>query len=192
MEDETSSLSQTISIYSGQLTNFCSKVANKLFYDNCWHSETEARQIIISDINDPEFQNKLKSQRDKIMLIYDRLAHISNGYGGTWADGLDKELLLANSPDRKRDEEETEFPNLAALSLNDIFRTDEPEEEVFPENQEILFHVEPIADPKGKITSLSTNREHLPRAQCYFIFKPMSLAVHLHWRVGMQKMPSII
>jgi len=127
------------------LTNV-TRVINKAFADGIWYNEAKARQVLLDYINNPECAKVLKPQHKKIMLIYDRLAHLSKGKG-TWADGIDKELLLAKEPEIAK-EEDLHFPQLQELILDEVFVPDSPEEQVFGEQE--TLPKEYVVDPRGQ------------------------------------------
>ncbi len=89
------------------------------------------------------------------MLIYDRLAHLSREKG-TWADGIDKELLLANEPESQ--DGDLHLPQLKEMILDEVFVPDSPEEQIF-EKQE--------ASPKGFVAD--------PRGQSYIFTRQKGL-----------------
>ncbi len=108
------------------------------------YNEAKARALVCDYINKKECSQALKQCHQKIVQIYERLAHISHKQG-TWADGIDQELLFALAPDSDEDSSEKELDNLV---LQDIFLPPSPKEQVIdalePKKAEKVF------DPKGK------------------------------------------
>jgi len=105
--------------YASELFTNITRIKNKAFNDVICYDKTKARQTLLDYINNPECTTTLKPQHKKIMLIYDHLAHLSRGKG-TWADEIDKELLLANEPESKEDED-LHFPQLKEMILDEVF-----------------------------------------------------------------------
>lgn len=114
----------------GKITTGLSRTKHKLEGGE-WHDEAKAHQLVLDYINHPECTKKLQPQHAKIMAIYDRLSHLTKD-NGTWADGLDKELLIAKEPKiqgpkRKHDV----IPELEQLIHSDVMIPPAPEEQLF-------------------------------------------------------------
>lgn len=132
--------------FGSKLFTNVTRITNKAFADGVWYDEAKARQVLLDYINNPECTKLLNPQHEKIIQIYDRLAHLSKGEG-TWADGIDKELLLEKEPEATV-EEDLHLPQLHELILDEVFVPDSPEEQVF-EKQESLPK-EYVVDPRGQ------------------------------------------
>ena len=132
-----------------------------------WYGEAHARQLVIEYINNPQCRQQLQSQHNKISAIYERLAHISHGKG-TWADGIDKELLETHeSADHKPGTNTNDklIHELEELITGDIFIPESPEEKLFDATVDKVskkskdsryksYKFEPIADFKSPTDNL--------------------------------------
>ena len=72
---------QRISVYLRRLITAICRIAYKIFKGGVWHNESEAHRILRDYMNNVEVKEKLSPQHKKIMLIYDRLAHLSREQG---------------------------------------------------------------------------------------------------------------
>ncbi len=95
-ERKNTSYSQSFLTYGSNFLKTMGRYAQYM-EGSQYYDETNARQLVIEYINNPECTQALQPQHKKIMEIYNRLAHISKGKG-SWADDIDKELLMALEP----------------------------------------------------------------------------------------------
>lgn len=129
-EDGTKlSFRQKVTNLWDQLITKIGRVVNFIFKDHVWYDEPKAHDLLSNYIKNPEYYSELKPQHEKIMQIYDRLAHISRNEGN-WADGIDKEFLH-NLMQEDHNDEEIEIPKLEEIIGDNIFIPDSPEEQIF-------------------------------------------------------------
>ncbi len=92
------------------------------------YSVEKARQLVVDYINKPDCTQKLKSQHHKIVEIYQRLTQLNRGTG-SWADGIDQELLHAHeSPASPSLSTSIPPPDLEDLITGNVILPDSPEE----------------------------------------------------------------
>ena len=92
----TSFFSKKLLDLGQKLTTEISRVKQKLD-DGQWYDESKARQLVLDYINHPECTDALRTQHHKIVKIHERLIKIKREQG-TWADGIDPELLQMQEP----------------------------------------------------------------------------------------------
>lgn len=121
---------------------------NLLFGDHYWYNEALAKRVIVQYVRDPNATDKVGKQINKIVEIYDRLALLRNGKG-TWADGVDRELLFPDEEeDAISDEDLKLFKELDEMILKNVVTP--PEKDDLDELQEEEVPVKYVEDPKGK------------------------------------------
>ena len=93
-----------------------------------YHDETQARQLVIDYINNPECTKALQPHHKKIVEIYNRLAHLSKGKG-TWADEIDRELLLGlEQQEQQAEKEEDVIEDLDQMIARQVLLPIPPQE----------------------------------------------------------------
>lgn len=129
---EAKSISNSLWSIGSKALTVLSRAKNTALSDGIWYDEAKARQLVIDYINNPACTKALQPYHAKIVEIYERLAHLSRG-SGTWADQIDKELLLTNQSektDAAKPEDEA-FQELNTMILNKVFVPDNLEEQIF-------------------------------------------------------------
>ena len=139
---------------SSKIIDFEEKIAQQLSRSkgkaNIPYSEEKARQLVIDYINKPECTKALQDQHQKIVEIYRRLTQLPKGIG-TWADGIDQELLYAHEPHPSLlTPLDLRIPELEEMIHGHVIIPDPPEEQIFKtEAKEQLPPLSPI-DPRAK------------------------------------------
>lgn len=80
----------------------------------------EAKALLQKVIEDPQVRKSLKPYAEKIVQIYDRLMHLSNGPGKTWADGIPRDLLDTSIEEILEEDEEPLITHLKNTILSDV------------------------------------------------------------------------
>lgn len=116
-----------------------------------WYEEVKGRELVIDYLSQPEFTETLKPYHKKIVQIYDLLSTISREKG-TWADGIDQEMLHGLEPPDETLQDDHPINLLENNILTDIFLAETPEEKLEEQVLEKLAQTEKqkTLDPAAK------------------------------------------